>query len=255
MKAKELLLIQPNWNPPLNIFYEEAEFPPDYSIKRMEMGEMAVKYLKRNKIDLAIINLEGIQKDVMKELIILSHLLNDDFEIPFILLSEWICSEVRREIYNSSPSAHLLKPIDAAQLSVTIERILQCGMVSPNNPLPYDLNGGKSYPGNDSFFIREKGVYHKIILDDLEKVVSDGDIIYIHLKSGLGPFTASLCLKKFQKQFPFPSLQRINKSCIINLRHLSKFDNNYVWVNEKPILIGARYKKEFLKKVKIVRTG
>ncbi|MEX2565896.1 MAG: LytTR family transcriptional regulator DNA-binding domain-containing protein [Cyclobacteriaceae bacterium] len=90
---------------------------------------------------------------------------------------------------------------------------------------------------------------------DVEKIVSDGDIIRIHIKTEISPISASLSLKQFQEQFPYPSLIRINKSTIINLLKIDKFNYNHVWIKNKAISIGEKYKKDFFSNVKILKTG
>jgi hypothetical protein len=106
-----------------------------------------------------------------------------------------------------------------------------------------------------NFFIKDKECYHKIDVGNVEKIVSDQGVIHIHLVNNPTTYTISSGLKQFQVQFPFEDLQRVNKSCIINLNHLKKFNGNYVWVNGRPISLGEKYKKDFYEKVNVFKTG
>ncbi|MGY6543810.1 LytR/AlgR family response regulator transcription factor [Arthrospiribacter ruber] len=142
------------------------------------------------------------------------------------------------------PEAFLVKPSSDEQILITLRRIL-CTQISGQLT-------EKQFP--DCFYIRERDCFHRISVEEIEKILADKGVIHIFTNHGK-KYTISLCLKQFAEQFPFPTLQRVNRSCIINLTHLKKFNQNYVWVNGSPILFGENYKKEFYDKVRILKTG
>ncbi|MFR7878137.1 MAG: LytTR family transcriptional regulator DNA-binding domain-containing protein [Butyricimonas paravirosa] len=64
-----------------------------------------------------------------------------------------------------------------------------------------------------------------------------------------------MTLKAMQEQLPASLFFRINKSYIINTRHITSFDNNDVTIRSHEIAIGNSYRDDFFEKFVTKRGG
>ena len=64
-----------------------------------------------------------------------------------------------------------------------------------------------------------------------------------------------MTLKAMQEQLPASLFFRINKSYIVNTRHITSFDNNDVTIRSHEIAIGNSYRDDFFEKFVTKRGG
>lgn len=220
-----------------------------YLVKAVSNAEKALNHAIKSEFDVFVLDI--ILGDDLESIngIDLAKTLKSFSSSPIVFLSG--CTEVItvQKSFEILPDSFLVKPCTKDQILVTIEKIL----FKKSNQATTEFGNSNDLP--DNFFIRNKDYFLKINLSEIEKIISDKGVIHIYTINETTKHTISLGLKQFHEQFPFEELQRVNKSCIINLNHLEKFNKNYVWVNGVPITLGIKYKKDFYDKVNILKTG
>jgi DNA-binding response OmpR family regulator len=220
-----------------------------YLVKAASNAEDALNHAIKSEFDIFILDI--ILGDDLEDIngIDLAKRIKSFSASPIIFLSSCMEANTLQKSFDILPDSFLVKPCKKDQILVTIKKIL---FKKSNQATKVIINSNDL---SDNFFIRNKDYFLKVNLSEIEKIISDKGVIHIYTLNETSKHTISLGLKQFHEQFPFEELQRVNKSCIINLNHLEKFNKNYVWVNGNPITLGEKYKKDFYDKVNILKTG
>jgi DNA-binding LytR/AlgR family response regulator len=215
-----------------------------YSIVSASSCSEALSLFSKSKFDFYLIDIILSSDDQEMNGVDLAKILVASSNVPLVFLSACKDKFLIKKTLDLKPEAFLIKPCTDDQILMTLKRVLY------TNSSKKLIN--KQF--SDDFYIRDKDYFQRINIGDIEKIEADKGVIHLFTNYGK-KFTISLCLKQFAEQFPFPTLQRVNRSCIINLTHLKKFNQNYVWINGSPIVLGENYKKDFYDKIRILKTG
>mgnify|MGYP000684038716 CR=1 FL=1 len=193
--------------------------------------EKAVDFLKNNKIDLVLID---INLATEKTGIDLAKNINLNFKIPFIYLTSNLDDETISAAAKTLPAAYLVKPFD----NNTIYTSIEVALTSFTNKIT-TTNKVKTH-----LFLKKNNLYHKIIIDDIFYVKSDNIYIEIFIKNNQ-KFLVRNTLKDFIKNLP-SNFYKCNKSYIINSHKIESFNLNYVHINDVQITVSKEF-KPFLK--------
>lgn len=221
-----------------------------YCVEAVSTAEMAIQLALKIDFDLYILDIDLCES---MDGISLSKILKSIQPSPIVFFSGCEDVIIWQKCFEIKPEAILVKPCRNKQILITIES-LSNRLKKTDPEKPFAIINHKERL-KKKIYLKDKECFHKVDLENIEKIVSDQGVIHFHLVNKSNTYTISSGLKEFQDQFPFEELQRVNKSCIINLNHLEKFNKNYVWVNGIPITLGEKYKKDFYDKVNILKTG
>ena len=83
----------------------------------------------------------------------------------------------------------------------------------------------------------------KIAIDSIYYAESYGHLLYVHADNGT--YECWMSLKQFEKLVDSPSFVRINKSIIINLRHISSIKNSTIFIGEATFELSKSKKDSF----------
>ncbi len=136
---------------------------------------------------------------------------------------------------------YLVKPVRMARFFKAVEKARNLFELRqrPQNPAPQ--------PAPEPIFIKADRQYHQIELDDILFIEGMKDYVRIHLHDK--KLTTAMNLKTIQQQLPEQLFARINKSAIINIRHIRSVDIENIYLEGfPPFALGRSYKEEFLKK-------
>ncbi|PSK93164.1 LytR/AlgR family response regulator transcription factor [Taibaiella chishuiensis] len=101
----------------------------------------------------------------------------------------------------------------------------------------------------DFMFIKADRKYYKIFFQDIRFIegLKDYVVLYVEDKK----IITAMNIKTIHEQLPRNIFARISKSYLINIRHLTAFDNNTVFIGQQEIPIGNTYRtfffEEFIK--------
>lgn len=102
----------------------------------------------------------------------------------------------------------------------------------------------------DYFFVKADRKTFKIIFKDILFIEGLKDYVVLH--AGDSKIITAMNIKTIHEQLPHKLFVRISKSYIINVRHITSFDNNSVYIQKNEIPIGDVYRSyffdEFVKK-------
>lgn len=198
----------------------------------------AIELIETESPDIAILD---IQLSGKKTGIDLAKKIKEDYNFPFIFLTSNADVSTVSEAKKVMPPAYLVKPFTKEELYTSIEIALynyseKKGQINDNNLII-----------KDALFIKEKGVYNKLMFDDILYFKSSHvylEIILKEKKKYLIRGSLNEIVNKVNAEFI-----RVHRGFIINTKHLQQIDSASLKINNEVIPIGKKYRQDILNKI------
>jgi two-component system LytT family response regulator len=199
----------------------------------------AMQFVEKNRTDLVFIDMQ------------MPHLSGLDFieslrvkkgnEIPKFIFTTGH-TEYAIPCFEQGVRDYLLKPIGFKRFNIAVDRII------------LDLKGTSSLGNNNQFFFADvEGAKKKINFKDIAYVESSGN--YVKVIGNKLKVLIHKSMNSIQEILPIENFIRVHKSYIISIQHIETYKGPELTfnVNEeiKKIPIGATYKEELIKRLKI----
>jgi DNA-binding LytR/AlgR family response regulator len=183
----------------------------------------AVRYLQKEKVDLIFLDVE---MPGMNGLEFLAEF-KPQADIVFISSQE----KYAFEGFELNVSDYLLKPISFSRFNRSVSKIM-----------------AKKFPEqtgeeNQFLFIKDKGVYQKVLIQDILYIQSSSEYVTIYTKAKRTMLYSSMdgMLKRLPANFV-----RVHRSFIVNLHAIEKVNGNMVEINNKSISVSKTYQQELM---------
>jgi DNA-binding LytR/AlgR family response regulator len=126
---------------------------------------------------------------------------------------------------------YLMKPISFARFNRAISKI----MLRKQQDQVDDLS--------QFLFIKDKGVYQKVLISDIQYIQSSSEYVTIYTKSKRTMLYSSMdgMLRRLPSNF-----MRVHRSFIVNLNAIDKVNGNMVEVNNQTISVSKTYQHELM---------
>lgn len=201
----------------------------------------AIAIMEKETPDIAMLD---IQLSGRKTGIDIAKKIKETYNFPFIFLTSNTDFATVNEAKKTLPPAYLIKPFTKEELYTSIEIVLY----------NYSVKVGEAKTNeiviNNAFFIKEKGVYHKIIFEEIAYLKADHVYLEIKLITGktyVVRTSLNDIIMKLSSKFI-----RIHRSYIVNSDFLQQIEVSSLLVNNEKLPIGKKYKEEILEKLSIV---
>ena len=99
--------------------------------------------------------------------------------------------------------------------------------------------------GDDFIFIKADRRFFKIYFKDILYIEGLKDYVIIYTTDS--KIITSMNVKTIAAQLPSNLFARVSKSYIVNVMHISSFDNELVYIQNNEIPLGQSFKEDFLK--------
>ena len=132
----------------------------------------------------------------------------------------------------------LVKPVDEKRFHKAVEKAVTYYVLLENS----GKNTTERITG-EYIFVKADRRFVKINFTDITFVEALKDYVIIHT-AGQRVITR-MNLKAIQEQLPAALFIRVSKSYIINIRHITSFDNNSILIGKHEIFIGDNYRTRF----------
>lgn len=149
-------------------------------------------------------------------------------------------SEYALDSYDVDAIDYLVKPIEPARFKKSVNKA-----VSYHTLLINEEKEKIEDVAEDFFFVKSERKYLKVNYKDILFVEGLKDYVVIHTE--VKKIITKMYLKTMQDLLPDNLFFRINKSYIVNLRHIDSFDNNDVFIREYEISIGNIHRDNFFR--------
>lgn len=125
---------------------------------------------------------------------------------------------------------YLLKPFSFNRFLKAIQKVVIA------EPKPNSLDS--------IIFIKSNKVLHRIKTKEIEYIEAFGDYVKIHLYDKT--ITTNSTFSKILKDLP-NTIERCHKSFAVNISKINSVTGNIIYINEKTIPIGQKFKTDFIK--------
>lgn len=154
---------------------------------------------------------------------------------PVIVVTDYI--EYAVDGYDLQIADYLLKPYDRPRLQRSINRALN-STGNQTQPILRPL---------DSIFVQSNRRMQQVHFQDILYLEASG--IYTKIHSVRDVMIVSHSISWLEKQLPKNQFIRVQKSFIVNARHITAVDARSLWINTTRITVGTQYRdplKQFL---------
>jgi two-component system LytT family response regulator len=155
-------------------------------------------------------------------------------EIKIIFTTAY--SEYALESYRFQTIDYLLKPVTLQRFMASTIKIEKYFREEKQ-----DSDGLTSDP--QYFFVKSGKTLKKIRLDDIQYI--EGEKEYVKLVGLAEETLIYRRLKEVEEQLPAPFL-RVHNSFIVNSRQIIKIEDNHVYIKDKRIPIGDKFREKFM---------
>jgi DNA-binding LytR/AlgR family response regulator len=145
------------------------------------------------------------------------------------------------ESYELDAIDYLVKPI-------RIERFLKAVNKAENHLrlLQQEASNNHIEKIEDDFvFIKADRKYFKIYFRDIYYIEGLKDYVVIYTTDN--KIIASMNVKTIAAQLPVSIFARVSKSYIVNILHITSFDNELIYIRDNEIPLGESFKDDFIK--------
>ncbi|MCX7551883.1 LytR/AlgR family response regulator transcription factor [Xanthomarina sp. F2636L] len=201
----------------------------------------AIERIEEEKPDIAILD---IQLSGAKTGIDLAKKIKKNYNFPFIFLTSNADVRTVTEAKKVMPPAYLIKPFTKEELYTSIEIALynhssKTGQVIEDNLIV-----------KDALFVKDKGVFSKLLFKDILYLKSAHVYVEIVLKdkqTQVLRISLNEIIEKMNEKFI-----RVHRGYIINLDYLEQIDNASLRINKVVIPIGKKYRENLLHKINLI---
>lgn len=202
----------------------------------------ALILLEEKAPDLALLD---IQIKGGKDGIALAEDINNQYHIPFIMLTSHADTHTLARAKEVHPYGYLIKPFQEKEIYAIIE-IALANFRKENNikSKQVDLD---EFVLNDSLFVRTNGMLVKLKLSDITYLEADAN--YTNVYTGDKKFVVRAILKELEQKLDDRLFVRVHKSYMINLAAIEAVEPHAVHISGKEIPISRNQYSWLINKV------
>lgn len=156
---------------------------------------------------------------------------------PVIYLTANTDREHVEKAYSTSPAAFLSKPFDHKDLVHAIELAFV-------NHYKKVFDSSEIPEMNKSIFLKNGDKYEKIGIDEIQLIKADGS--YSSVVTKTQTFSISLNLQGLSDKIKNPLFFRLHRSYIVNLKCITGFDNQFVFIDKLTIPYSKNYRDDLM---------
>lgn len=147
-------------------------------------------------------------------------------------------SQYALDSYEVDAIDYLVKPIDSVKFRKAVNKAIVYHSLLINEEKKNIETIEDEY-----IFVKSDRKYFKVNLDDILFVEGLKDYVIIQMENQR--IITRMSMKAIHELLPSQTFFRINKSYIVNKKHIESFDNNDVFIKTYEIAIGSSYRDEF----------
>ncbi|SHE33175.1 LytR/AlgR family response regulator transcription factor [Dysgonomonas macrotermitis] len=147
-------------------------------------------------------------------------------------------SEYALDSYEVDAIDYLVKPIDPVKFRRAVNKA-----ITYHSLLMEEDKKSLETVEDDYIFVKSDRKYFKVNLEEVLFIEGLKDYLIIQMEKQR--IITRMTLKTMYEMLPANTFFRINKSYIVNKKHIQSFDNNDVFIKTYEIAIGNSYRDEF----------
>jgi len=237
----------------IRVLIVEDEFPIALDIEsRLENMEYdvvgiansyddALPFLLEEEIDIAILD---VNLEEEKSGIDLGKLILKKFNLPIVYLTAYTDSLTFDKALEADPMGYITKPFKDADLHSS----LQLALKKYRSRIQEAVNESPAHQ-EDDFFIKEKGVIHKINKKDILWIEAMDNYTILYTESG--KHIVKSYLKDVLEKLA-PCFIRIHRSYAIAKEKITSIEDNTLYIGKHSLVISKSHKQALLKELNML---
>ena len=148
------------------------------------------------------------------------------------------------DAYELDAVDYLVKPVEPERLLRAIDKVrLLAGIKETTLP-----NEAFEQKDDESFFIKDRSTFLRIIYTDMLYAESMGDFVNLFLQNGEKKI-ALVSLKNLEMQLPGNTFIRISRTHLINIQKVTAIETDTVHIDKIQLVIGKTYSEKVMQSV------
>ncbi|MCU0326048.1 MAG: LytTR family DNA-binding domain-containing protein [Spirosomaceae bacterium] len=139
---------------------------------------------------------------------------------------------------------YLIKPVKADRLVKAVEKA-ETLVKMYKKSVDGDI---VNFSDNKYFFVKDKGIFHRIFHKEVLYIQSMGDFSSIFLDNGMKK-VALVGIKNFEHQLDCEDFIRVSRTHLVNLKKITAISNDSVFLGKVEISVGSTYQEDVLNKI------
>ena len=205
----------------------------------------ALAMIEEKSPDLALLD---IQIKGGKDGIQLAADINEQFRMPFIMLTSHADIHTINRAKAVNPYGYLVKPFNEKEILAGIEMAM--ANFAKEQVKKDNQDGGEDFVLKDSLFVRANGMLVKIKLVDIIYLEADANYTQVHTRDK--KFVIRATLKELEGKLDPNRFARIHKSFLINLEEIDGIQAESVHIAGKEIPISRNQYSWLLHQIKLL---
>jgi DNA-binding LytR/AlgR family response regulator len=206
-------------------------------------GEAALAQIPAARPQVVLIDVKLDQGDGQLDGIQTLRQLQRVFPVPCILLTAQQDPSTLRQSLRSEAVGFIGKPFSENELIFNLEKALALAPAASVPPSPYLLVPHGQHR------------HTKVQLDQVAYIQAANQYLTLHTINRQ-QFCVSLSLGQFEQQYPHPDFLRIHRSVIVNLQHVTGFEEPAtLFVGPEAFPLGKTYRREVKNRLPFLRSG
>ncbi len=199
-------------------------------IESFNSAESALEFMASNNVDLIFLDIQMPYLNGLE----FARMLPQNTLIIFTTAY----TEFALDSYEVEAIDYLIKPIKFERFQKAVNKAIsyQSLLVTGEKEKIEEVEG-------DFIFVKSERKFYKVELSDILFIEGLKDYVIIHLAGSR--IITKMNLKAINEKLPRSLFLRINKSFIINVKHIDSFDNNDVYIQSHTVAIGNAYREAF----------
>lgn len=203
----------------------------------------ALEMISKEMPDLLLVDITlGGSKDGID----LAWIIKERFNIPFIYLSANSDKATVSRAKETEPPAYLIKPFSKDELYTSIEICLHNFSKQQSREKAY-LEG--SYPLENSVFIKEGNIFHKVKFNEI--LYLESEHVYVNIYTVHRKILVRAALQEYVSSLSDKLFFKVHRSYAVNLLHIDNVNTDYVTVKGNKIPLSRLNRNELMERLKI----
>lgn len=205
----------------------------------------ALALIDEKSPDLALLD---IQIKGGKDGIVLAAEINENYHLPFIMLTSHADIHTINRAKEVNPYGYLVKPFNEKEILAGIE--LAMANFSKERSRKKEEENSHDFVLSDSLFIRTNGMLVKLKLQDIIYLEADANYTQVHAKDK--KYVVRATLKELEGKLDPNRFVRIHKSYLINLAEIDGIQADSVFISGKEIPLSRSQYSWLLQQIKLL---
>jgi len=215
-----------------------------------DSADKALQILEKGKTDLALLDI-NINGDI--DGVDLAVIIKEKYNIPIIFLTSFANKAVVERANKANPSAYLLKPFNDRQVQITIDMALhnfsnKVNSAKSSERMEFDLDS-PVLSFDDGLFLKKDTHFEKVEYRHILYLEAESNYTTVYTDNDKYVFSYSLRI--FEGKLPASLFIRVHRSYIVNVKAITGFEGNYLFIGNSTVSVSKNYREELFKRINV----